>query len=45
MTLMGKKDKPQPPDTLTTEQPLTVQPVEQVIEQTDAHLEGHGTDD
>lgn len=42
---MGKKDKPQPPETLTTDKPLTVQPGDSGIEQTDAHLEGHGTHD
>jgi hypothetical protein len=43
--VMGKKDKAQQPETVITDQPLTAQPSGGVVEQTDAHLEGHGTDD
>lgn len=41
---MGKKDKPKPPPP-DTDQPVIVQAPDDGVEQTDAHLEGHGIHD
>lgn len=42
---MGKKDKTQPSDSLTTDATVSLDPGDDGVMQTDAHVEGHGTDD
>jgi hypothetical protein len=41
---MGKKKKPQVSQTVIVDPPVTVEPGDPGVEQTDAHLEGHGKD-